>query len=155
VVVSDRVYYGEATDVSGVRAREILASKGYVVNALTTIPNNPREILRILRSDRDSRVFVFIGGTGLSPRDITVDTLESVAWRRIPGFGELFRLKSFEKKGYRGLLSRSEAFVLADGRVAVALPGSPEAVELGLEILLGMIDHLLEEVERFEGSHKG
>jgi len=154
VVVSDRVYSGEAVDVSGARAKEILCSRNYAVKAVTIVPNNPREIVRVLRSDRESTVFVFIGGTGVSPRDVTVDVLEALAWRRVPGFGEVFRLKSFEKAGYRGLLSRAELYLLSDGRVAVALPGSPDAVKLGLEILLEMVEHLLEEAWRFDEPHK-
>jgi molybdenum cofactor biosynthesis protein B len=82
-----------------------------------------------------------------------VDVVSQVAWRHLPGFGELFRAKSFEVKGFRGILTRSELFILPDGRIAVCLPGSPGAVELGLNILLNIIDHLVEEVDRFEGQH--
>ena len=154
IVVSDRVYEGEAVDESGEKAREIIESRGYMVSGKTIVPNRYREILRAIWGDHKSNVLLFIGGTGPSPRDITVDVIESIAWRKVPGFGEFFRLKSFEKIGYRGLLSRSEAYVLGDGRVAVVLPGSIDAVVLGLEILLNMIEHLLEETTRFEGPHK-
>jgi len=153
VVVSDRVYSGLAIDESGELASKIIVDKGYVVRGKTVIPNNPREIVKILRSVMDVDVILFIGGTGLSPRDITIDSLEAFAWRKIPGFGELFRLKSFETIGYRGLLSRAEAYVLVDGRIVVGIPGSVDAVKLALEILLGLIDHALKEIRRFEHEH--
>ncbi|WP_448577201.1 MogA/MoaB family molybdenum cofactor biosynthesis protein [Thermosphaera sp.] len=153
VVVSDRVYEGLAEDASGSLAKRIVEEKGFKVERFTVIPNSHREILRVLRS-ANSRVLIFIGGTGPGPRDITVDVISQVAWRHLPGFGELFRAKSFEAKGYRGVLTRSELFILHDGKIAVCLPGSPEAVELGLNILLNMIEHLVEEVDRFEGLHK-
>jgi len=153
IVVSDRVYNGLAVDESGEMASRIIMDKGYVVRGKTVIPNNPREIVRILRSMMDVDVILFIGGTGLSPRDLTIDSLEAFAWRKIPGFGELFRLKSFETIGYRGLLSRAEAYVLVDGRVVVGIPGSVDAVKLALEILLGMIEHALKEIHRFEHEH--
>ncbi|MET1159872.1 MAG: MogA/MoaB family molybdenum cofactor biosynthesis protein [Thermoprotei archaeon] len=153
VIVSDRVYSGEARDTSGELATRLISDRGYSVCGKTVIPNRERDIIRVIREIRECDVLVFIGGTGLSPRDVTVDTLESLSWRKIPGFGEYFRLKSFEGVGARGLLSRAEAYILGDGRVAVALPGSPGAVELGLGILLNMIEHLVQEVRRFEEPH--
>lgn len=154
IVVSDHVYEGLEEDVSGEEARKTIESRGYRVLGKTVIPNKYREIIRVIRETREANTLLFLGGTGPSPRDITVDVLESIAWRKIPGFGEYFRLRSFEEIGYRGLLSRSELYILNDGRIAVALPGSTGAVKLGLEILLNVIEHLLEETTRFEGKHK-
>lgn len=154
VVVSDQVFSGKKKDVSGEKACTIIESKGYVVRGKEVIPNNPREIIRVLRNVRDVNTIVFIGGTGYSPRDITIDVIEQLAWRKVSGFGELFRFESFKEIGYRGLLSRAETYVLSDGRIVVVLPGSPNAVSLGLEILLEMIEHLFEEVHRFDKPHK-
>ncbi|MEM0378006.1 MAG: molybdopterin-binding protein [Thermosphaera sp.] len=152
IVVSDRVHEGQMEDVSGKTAKKMIEDRGLSVDAIHVIPNSYRELIRILRESK-SRVLIFIGGTGPGPRDLTVDVVSSLAWRHIPGFGELFRTKSFEVKGYRGILSRSELFILHDGKVVACLPGSPEAVELGVNILLSIIQHLLEEVDRYEGSH--
>ncbi|AFH42182.1 MULTISPECIES: MogA/MoaB family molybdenum cofactor biosynthesis protein [Fervidicoccus] len=153
VVVSDRVFKGEAEDESGKLMKGLLESKGFKVDYIFTVPNDPKEILRVLRKS-NSKAFIFIGGTGPSPRDITLDTLEEVAWRKIPGFGEAFRMKSFEKVGAAGLISRSEMFLLYDGRVSVVIPGSLDAVKTGFELIAGIVPHLLEEAERFEGEHK-
>ncbi|MEM0112433.1 MAG: molybdopterin-binding protein [Fervidicoccaceae archaeon] len=152
-MVSDRVASGEAKDESGLLAKNILESSGYTVSTIKYISNSFREILRATREARD-KVLIYIGGTGPSPRDITVDVLESLAWRKLPGFGEFFRMRSLESAGYSALISRSELFILPDGKIAVVLPGSSNAVETGLDILKRILDHLLEEVERFEGPHK-
>lgn len=153
VVVSDNVFRGFKEDVSGVYAVNALRSRGYDVVGRVVVPNDYREIVRVVREHRGD-VLLFIGGTGPSPRDITVDAVESIAWRRIPGFGELFRRLSFEEIGYRGIISRAELFILYDGRIAVVLPGSVDAVKLGLRILLEIIDHLYREARRFEGPHE-
>ena len=154
VVVSDQVYEGKKRDVSGSIAERIIVSRGYNVCGKTVIPNSYKEIVRAIRSSNRCDVFLFIGGTGASPRDITVDVVRSLAWRHIPGYGEYFRLRSVNRTGLHGILSRAELYVLGDGRIAVVLPGSPDAVELGLEILFGIVEHLVEEVKRYEGPHQ-
>lgn len=153
VVVSDRVYEGLDIDTSGEMALNALKEKGYCVNPKVVVRNSYKDIIKVLR-DADARILVLLGGTGPSPRDITVDVLEDVSWRCLPGFGELFRQLSYGKIGPRAMLSRSSLCILHDGKVAVALPGSPDGVSLGLNLLLQVVDHLLEEVDRFETLHK-
>ncbi|ACL10530.1 molybdenum cofactor synthesis domain protein [Desulfurococcus amylolyticus 1221n] len=153
VVVSDRVASGESIDVSGEKAIDYITAKGHMVTGKTVIGNNYRDIVRVIR-EANSKVVLFIGGTGPSPRDITVDVIESLAWRTLPGFGEAFRRISYEREGSRALLSRAGLYILPDGRIAVVLPGSPSALEIGLKILMDIIEHLVEEVERFEGPHR-
>lgn len=153
VVVSDKIASGQGEDISGSAVEKMLLAKGFKVDKKEVVGNNYKDIVRVLRSSQ-SKVLIFLGGTGPSPRDITIDVIEKAAWRKIPGFGELFRIKSFEKIGYSAVLSRSELFVLYDGRVAVALPGSVDAATLGTEILTNLIEHLVDEANRFEGEHK-
>ncbi|MCY0868598.1 MAG: MogA/MoaB family molybdenum cofactor biosynthesis protein [Desulfurococcus sp.] len=153
VVVSDRVARGEAVDTSGEKAVEYLSGRGYRVTGKTVVGNSYREILKAIREVK-GRVLVLIGGTGPSPRDITVDVVESIAWRELPGFGEAFRRASFESIGARAIITRTGLYILHDGRVIVVLPGSPQAVETGLKILLDVINHVIEEVDRFEGPHR-
>lgn len=154
IVVSDNVYSGLREDTSGDKAISMITNRGYRVSGKTIIPNNYREIIRTIRETKDSNILVFIGGTGPSLRDITIDSIERIAWRKIPGFGEFFRMKSFEEIGYRSLISRSELYILYDGRIVVTLPGSPSGVELGLNILLNIVDHLYEEIWRFDKPHR-
>ncbi len=155
IVVSDAVYEGHKRDVSGEVAREILSSRGYQVAAKIVVPNKYREILRAINELAGKTDFIIaIGGTGPSPRDITVDVVESVAWRKIPGFGEIFRLKSYEEIGMRGAISRAELYILANGTPVAVTPGSTTAVKLALNLLLEVIDHLVEESHRYEGQHR-
>lgn len=157
VVVSDTVCQDPSKDVSGKKAVEIIASRGFRVIGLDYIPNSFKEIVRKVMnasSDSDVDVLIFIGGTGPSPRDITVDVVEAMAWRRLQGFGELFRMVSYEVEGARAILSRAELYILPNGKVAVVLPGSPKAIEIGLKLLLEVVEHLVDEVKRFEGMHK-
>ncbi len=154
IVVSDTVYEGRKRDVSGEVAREVISSKGYQVAAKIVVPNRYREILRAINElVRKADFIIAIGGTGPSPRDITVDVVESVAWRKIPGFGEIFRLKSYEEIGMRGAISRAELYILANGTPVAVIPGSVAAVKLALSLLLEVIDHLVEESHRYEGQH--
>lgn len=153
VVVSDNIVEGRSVDASGNIAREFLESRGYSVREISFARNIPRDIIKALRSN-DCRVLIFLGGTGVSPRDITVDTLRGSSWRELPGFGEMYRRLSFEQIGPRALLSRASLFITPEGKVAVALPGSPKGVELGLKLLLDIIEHLIEEVDRYETPHR-
>lgn len=153
VVVSDRVYEGLERDVSGELALALLVNKGYCVEPKITIRNLHRDILKALRTSR-ARVVLLLGGTGPSPRDITVDIVESVAWRCLPGFGEHFRRVSYEQIGVPALLTRASLCILHDGKIAVVLPGSPNAVSIGIDILSQLVEHLVEEVDRFETPHR-
>jgi molybdenum cofactor biosynthesis protein B len=85
---------------------------------------------------------IFTGGTGVAPRDVTPDTVAPLLDRVIPGFGELFRLLSYQEIGSAALLSRALAG-LASGRVVFVLPGSRGAVALAMErLLLPELAHL-------------
>jgi len=154
IVVSDTVYEGKKQDVSGEMARKILEDKGYVVVEKKIVPNRYREILRAINDLAGKTDFIVaIGGTGPSPRDITVDVIENIAWRKIPGYGEIFRIKSYEEIGMRGAISRAELYLLLDGTPVAITPGSTGAVKLALSLLTEIIDHLVEESHRYEGSH--
>lgn len=83
----------------------------------------------------DVQVIVVTGGTGFSPRDVTVEALEGRFESRIPGFGEIFRRLSFDEIGAAAMLSRASAGIVA-GRQVFLLPGSPKAVELALDRLI-------------------
>uniref|UniRef100_A0A7C2ZNJ5 MogA/MoaB family molybdenum cofactor biosynthesis protein n=1 Tax=Ignisphaera aggregans TaxID=334771 RepID=A0A7C2ZNJ5_9CREN len=155
VVVSDTVFRDPSKDVSGKRACELITSKGFVVAKLDYIPNDYKEIVRrIMEVPSDVNIIILLGGTGPSPRDITVDVVESLAWRKLPGFGEIFRVISYNTEGAKAILSRAELFIMPNGKIVVTLPGSPRAVEIGLNILMDVAEHIAEEVKRFEGLHK-
>jgi molybdopterin adenylyltransferase len=93
-------------------------------------------------------VVLVTGGTGLSPRDVTLEAIAPLFQKDIPGFGELFRMLSFAEIGAAAMLSRAAAG-LAAGRAVFLLPGSPKALELALtRLILPEIAHLLAQARR-------
>ena len=90
----------------------------------------------------DVNVVVTTGGTGVTPDDVTIEAVEPLFEKRLPGFGELFRRLSFEEIGTRAVATRAAAGV-ADGVPVFCLPGSENAVRLGVEeIILDVAGHL-------------
>jgi molybdenum cofactor biosynthesis protein B len=93
-------------------------------------------------------VVVTTGGTGLTPDDVTVDAVDPLFDRGIPGFGELFRYVSYEEVGPMAMASRATAGVVAD-RLVFCLPGSENAARTGSEQLVApAVGHLLGLVRR-------
>ena len=88
--------------------------------------------------DRQIDVFVFMGGTGIAPRDVTVETIRPMLTKELDGFGELFRARSFDTIGSMSALSRALGGVIGQTLVFV-LPGSPNAVRLALTEVVGPI----------------
>ncbi|HYU34768.1 MAG TPA: molybdenum cofactor synthesis domain-containing protein [Thermoanaerobaculia bacterium] len=93
-------------------------------------------------------VVVLTGGTGFSPRDVTIDAVLPLLDQPIEGFGELFRALSYQQVGAAAMLSRAAAG-LAGTKAVFLLPGSPKAVSLGMEkLILPEAGHLLEQARR-------
>jgi molybdopterin adenylyltransferase len=97
-----------------------------------------REVDDFLKSEDD--VMVTTGGTGASPRDVTIEAVRPMLQKELEGFGELFRAESHKKVGAAAALSRATAGV-AQGKLVVCLPGSPDAVELALRVFGGEFPH--------------
>ena len=136
------------TDAGGARIAELLAAAGHPVVSREVVRDEPQRIRgaleRWLRDDR-VRAVILTGGTGVAPRDVTPETVEPLLERVVPGFGELFRMLSWQDVGSAALLSRALAGIAA-GRVVFVLPGSRAAVELALEkLILPELGHLAAE----------
>jgi len=99
----------------------------------------------LCRDDID--VLVFTGGTGVASRDGTYEAVLPCIKKELPGFGELFRMKSYEEIGVRGVLSRATGGV-RDDRVIFIIPGSRNAVGLAMGIILELVGHLVWEARR-------
>ncbi len=155
VTVSDT--RGAADDVSGSRARELVEAAGHRVVEARRVRDEVAAIRPLVagllaRSEVD--VVVLTGGTGVAPRDVTLEAVEPLLERVLPGFGELFRLLSFEQVGAAAMLSRAVGGV-ARGRALFALPGSPRAVELACErLILPEAGHLVAQARRPEHGGK-
>ncbi|WP_456329002.1 MogA/MoaB family molybdenum cofactor biosynthesis protein [Archaeoglobus sp.] len=90
----------------------------------------------------EADVCMITGGTGLNPKDVTVEAVEPLFTKKIDGFGEIFRMLSYQEVGYSAILSRATAGIVED-KVIFCLPGSSKAVRLGIEIIKGSLKHIL------------
>jgi len=100
--------------------------------------------LEVLRSlyDEDADVVILTGGTGLAKKDVTFESIMPLLDKKIEGFGELFRAVSYQKIGSPSYLSRALAGTLG-GKLIFCLPGSPQAVELALSLILPELSHMV------------
>lgn len=140
----------EADDISGKVMRDLVLSKGHTVSKYELVPDDTSlikgSVHRAIESDAD--VIVTSGGTGLASKDVTVETLQPLFEKDIPGFGELFRHKSIAQIGTSVILTRAAAGLLR-GKVIFCLPGSPSAVELAMdEIILPETGHLVKHAKQ-------
>ncbi len=86
-------------------------------------------------------VIITTGGTGIGNRDITVETLKEIFEKELSGFGEIFRAESYKELGAGAILSRATAGVYKNS-IIIAMPGSPNAVQLGIDIIFNELGHL-------------
>ena len=139
------------TDTSGALIRELLTAAGHRVAGSTIVRDEPAEVQRVIRAagaDPAVQAIVLTGGTGITSRDSTFEAVEALLDKRLPGFGELFRMLSYQEVGAAAMLSRAQLGVHA-GRIVASLPGSPSACRLALEkLLLPELGHLVREVGR-------
>ena len=136
------------TDTGGQKLVEQLTGIGHTVVLREIIPDEPRsmrELLTMLRDRHDVDAILMTGGTGLGSRDRTFETVEGLLDKTLPGYGELFRMLSYEQVGAAAMLSRATGGLL--GRtVLLTMPGSPAAVELALQkLILPELGHLVRE----------
>jgi molybdenum cofactor biosynthesis protein B len=138
-----------ATDTNGIWLRDAVARAGAVVSGYLVVRDEPAQVREALDElVNDARVVVVNGGTGVSRRDTTYDTLAGMLEKTLPGFGELFRMLSWEQVGAAAMLSRATAGTYR-GSVVVSVPGSPKAVALAWEKLIEPeLAHLAWEVGR-------
>lgn len=137
------------TDTNGIWLREAVARAGAVVTGYRVVRDEPTEVRAAVDElVGEAQVVVVNGGTGVSRRDTTYDTLVGMLEKTLPGFGELFRMLSWEQVGAAAMLSRATAGTYR-GAVVVSVPGSPKAVALAWEKLIEPeLAHLAWEVGR-------
>ncbi len=94
------------------------------------------------------QVVITTGGTGITSRDTTFEAIDALLEKRLDGFGELFRMLSFQEIGSAAMLSRACAG-LAKNKVIISLPGSENAVRLAMtKLVLPELGHLVREASR-------
>jgi len=139
------------TDTSGAAIRGALVKSDHRIAGYHLIKDEPAELESLLHSllaQPEVDVVLSNGGTGISNRDQTIDVIERMIDKPLPGFGELFRMLSWEQIGSGAMLSRACGGV-ARGKLLFAMPGSTKAVELAMSrLILPELKHLLRELRR-------
>lgn len=140
----------EQTDQNGQYLTQQLAERGHTLSLYRIVPDEPEQVLAVLDEAVEQRVQVllFNGGTGIARRDTTYDALASRLEKTLPGFGELFRMLSYEQVGAAAMLSRAVAGTYR-GMALFSTPGSTKAVQLAWEKLIAPeLEHIAWELVR-------
>ncbi|MCK4475460.1 MAG: MogA/MoaB family molybdenum cofactor biosynthesis protein [Methanophagales archaeon] len=138
----------DISDLSGEIAKELVTKNGHEVVYYDVLPDKEDKIYegisKALNTDAD--FILTSGGTGLTKSDITIEVVSKLLKKEMSGFGEIFRLKSYEEVGTAAVLSRAIAGVIGE-KTIFCLPGSPDAVRLALkEIIMPEIAHIMKHV---------
>jgi len=139
-------------DTSGDVAKSLIESQGHKIVYRSIIPDDILAIRNVLFESINAKadIVIFIGGTGITRDDVTIEALQPLFWKELPGFGEIMRFLSYKQIGASAFLSRAIAGII--GKTAVfCIPGSPNAVKLAVqELILPEADHIVYLLEREE-----
>jgi len=139
------------TDRSGATIRDLLQTEGHPVVHYEVLPDEPEQIaarIRELCERDDCRAIIVNGGTGISRRDGTYEAVRSLLDKELPGFGELFRMISYQEIGAGAMLSRATAGIRGSTLI-FSTPGSTNAVRTAMtKLILPELKHLVWEVLR-------
>lgn len=138
------------TDSSGQIIRTLAEAAGHRVVGHRIVKDEPVQVEAALEefATSEARLIIFNGGTGISQRDRTYDVISRKLEKTLPGFGEIFRMLSYDQVGAAAMLSRATAGVYRN-KVIFSTPGSPDAVRLAVEkLILPEIQHLAWELIR-------
>jgi molybdenum cofactor biosynthesis protein B len=141
----------DETDVSGTTIASLLLLAGHTVTRRAIVKDEPALVREAIEQElaadaaASAQVIITTGGTGITSRDSTYEAIEGLLEKRLDGFGELFRMLSYEQIGPAAMMSRAVAG-LARGRIVVSLPGSETAVRLAMEkLLIPELGHLVQQ----------
>lgn len=139
------------TDRSGQLIQQLLQAAGHQIVEYRLLKDEPdliQDYIKTLIQHSDLQVVILNGGTGIAPRDTTYDAIERLLDKTLPGFGEIFRWLSYQEIGSRAVASRAVAGV-CQGKLIFSLPGSSNAVRLGMEqLILPEMEHLVKQVNQ-------
>jgi molybdenum cofactor biosynthesis protein B len=138
-------------DTSGGAIRELLTAAGHIVSGHDIVRDEPLEVEARVRDrlqDTLTQVIVTTGGTGISARDGTFDAIDRLFDKRLDGFGELFRMLSFQEIGASAMLSRATAGTVS-GKAIFVLPGSQHAVRLAMSrLIVPELGHIVQQLRK-------
>lgn len=133
----------EETDISGDTVAGLLTTSGHAIGGRAIVKDDPQAVrVAVTGWAPIAQAIITTGGTGVTSRDSTYEAICEVLDKRLDGFGELFRMLSFEEIGSAAMLSRATAGVIGD-RVVFLLPGSEAAVRLAMtRLILPELGHI-------------
>ena len=138
------------TDTNAIFLRGELEQEGHTITSYQIVPDEPEQIEIVLEKmvESSARIIIFNGGTGITPRDRTFDVIDRKLEKRLTGFGEIFRMLSYDQVGAAAMLSRATAGTYK-GKLIISTPGSPQAVKLAWDKLIKPeLQHLAWEIIR-------
>jgi len=141
----------DQTDASGRAIVDLLEEAGHIVAGRKIVSDDADQVLAVIQGQLDDpslQAVITTGGTGITSRDSTYEAIDMLIDKRLDGFGELFRMLSYQDIGTAAMMSRATAGTIR-GRIIVSLPGSEAAVRLALtKLLLPELGHLVQQVTR-------
>jgi molybdopterin adenylyltransferase len=138
------------TDASGAAIRAALEAEGHTVARYQLVKDEPDQIAALVRElvGDGCQAILTNGGTGIARRDSTFEVIDALIEKRLPGFGELFRMLSYAEIGPAAMLSRATAGTVG-GALIFCMPGSTGAVRLAMEkLIVPELPHLIWETIR-------
>ena len=139
------------TDTSGAAILELLEAAGHTVVDYAIVKDEPAQVAAAVRAQlADGRVQVIIttGGTGISSRDGTFEAVNGLFEKRLDGFGELFRMISFQEIGSAAMMSRATAGT-ASRKAIFVLPGSENAVRVAMsQLIVPELGHVVQQLNK-------
>ena len=141
----------EANDTGGQTIRDLLETSGHTIAGHAIVRDDPDAVTRTVSgwlADASTQVIITTGGTGITSRDGTFEAIDRLLEKRLTGFGELFRMLSYEQIGPAAMLSRAIAGT-AKHKAIFVLPGSPDAVRLAMtKLILPELGHVVQQLGR-------
>jgi molybdenum cofactor biosynthesis protein B len=141
----------ESTDRSGDAIADRLTAAGHAVAGRAIVKDEPELVRGAIErqlAHPDVQVIITTGGTGITSRDTTYEAVMALLQKRLDGFGELFRMLSYQEIGSAAMMTRACAGLVA-GRIVIALPGSEAAVRLAMEkLVIPELGHLVQQASK-------
>ncbi|MHA2327998.1 MAG: MogA/MoaB family molybdenum cofactor biosynthesis protein [Candidatus Hodarchaeales archaeon] len=131
-------------DTSAKKAEEILSANKIPISNTFTVPDEKGVIQESISNEieKQTSLVITIGGTGISSRDVTIEAIKPLLEKVLVGYGELFRNKTYEEVGTVSIMTRALAGVTRKSCI-VCLPGSTNAVQLGINLILKELIHIM------------
>ncbi len=141
----------DVNDTGGQAIRQLLETGGHSISGHAIVRDDPFAVTSAVTgwlADAQTQVIITTGGTGITSRDGTFEAIDALLEKRLTGFGELFRMLSYQQIGPAAMMSRATAG-RAQGKAIFVLPGSPDAVRLAMiKLILPELGHVVQQLRR-------